>query len=137
MEYFCAKSKSRKLRSHKHDCNYSKLLAKRSKNFGLLTEALKVYMLKIREVGEGHPKFTCSRGLERGFQNLHAQLGGGHPNKAYLCGSTKQNKVKKIYFRFPLGASLGRVPAGSPTQSPMELHHCVFLVRRVSLSTRR
>ena len=78
MEYFCKyvrEVKSRKLRSHRYDCDHTELCAKRANIFGLLTGALKVYMLKkgwrgapkiyiLKSVGERHPKFTCSRGTQ-------------------------------------------------------------------------
>ncbi len=40
----------------------------------------------------------------------------------------QQNRIKlkkKKNLRLLVGAPLGRVPAGSPTPSPMELRHCL------------
>ncbi len=67
----------------------------------------------LREVGEGHPKFTCSRRLE-----------GDTQIKRSCVDQQNRIKFKKKYFRLRLGAPLGRMPAGPPTQSPMEFRHC-------------
>ena len=106
----CAKSKSGKVTSHRHDCNYLKLRAKRAKIFGLLTGALKVYMLK--RGWRGAPKIYMLK-----------RVGGGTQIKRNCVDQQNRIKFKQRYFRLCLGAPLGRVPAGSPTQSPMELRH--------------
>ncbi len=49
----CAKSKSGKVTSHRHDCNYLKLRAKRAKIFELLTGAPKT--LHAQESWRGAP----------------------------------------------------------------------------------
>ena len=108
IEYFCkintcAKSKSRKLRNHRHYCNYRLFEIAREKFWTIdrgtqslhaqerLERGLKIYMLK--RVGEGHPKFTCSRGLE-----------GGTQIKRNCVDQQNRIKFKNIYFRLRLGA---------------------------------
>ena len=60
----------------------------------------------------GTKNFTCSRGLE-----------GGTRIKRNYCVD-QQNRIKyNFHLRLGVRAPLGRVPAGSPTQSPMELRH--------------
>ena len=75
----CAKSKSGKLRSHRHDCMQLFEIAREArKNICTISGAISggegtQNFTCSGEVGEGHPKFTCSR-LNRD--------GRGHPNKA-------------------------------------------------------
>ncbi len=66
-KYVCEKSKSGKLESHRHDCNYLKLRAKRAKIFGL-------------GLLRGAPKtLHAQERLERGTHNLHARWLEGAP----------------------------------------------------------